>query len=109
MEPLVDRAGERVVRADRRAAARVASRSPRASRARPASSGVSPSSIAAARDLPSPRVGDEAVPPEQQHAARRVVDDVAGRLVRDPQDVVLEPGAVRELDVDEPELIHSLS
>jgi hypothetical protein len=53
------------------------------------------------RDLPAPRVGDEPVPPQQQHAALRVVHDDAGGLVGHVHHVVLEPVAAGDLDVGE--------
>ena len=69
---------------------------------RPASSGVSPCVDAAGRDLPAPRVGREAVPPQQQDAGVcLVLDDDAGRRRRHADDVVLEPAAARQLHVDE--------
>src|SRR6185312_17208684 len=62
----------------------------------------------AAGDLPAPGVGDEAMAPEEQDAALRVVDDRRRRLGRQPQDVVLEARAGRKLDVDEAE-VHVLA
>jgi len=55
------------------------------------------------RQLPTPGVGDEAVPPEQQHAAVGIVDDHTGGLGRHPQHVVFEPGSARQFDIDERE------
>ena len=65
------------------------------------SSSDSPSSSPTARDLPPPRVGDEPVAPQQQHAPRRVEDDGAGRRERHAHDVVVEPFTAGHLDIDE--------
>jgi len=45
-------------------------------------------------------LGDEAVPPQQQDAQLRVVDDTARRRPRHPHDVVLEALAAGDLHVD---------
>ena len=58
---------------------------------------------AAGRDLPAPRVGDEPVPPQQQHAALGIAHDGARRVARHADDVMLEALAVGDLDVDEHE------
>ena len=51
------------------------------------------------RDLPSPGVGDEPVPPEQQDAPVGVEDHRSRRLVRHAYDVMFEPPPARYLDV----------
>src|SRR5436190_14595476 len=51
------------------------------------------------RDLPAPGVGDESVPPHEQQAPARVVRDHSGRGQPASDRVVIEPAAVRELDV----------
>src|SRR5262249_39548262 len=55
----------------------------------------------AGRYLPTPGVGDESVAPQQQDASVRVVDDDAGGGIDRAHDVMLEPAAVRYLDVGE--------
>ena len=55
----------------------------------------------ARRDLPTPRVGDEPMTPEQQHTAVRYVDDDTGGFGRHPQHMVVEPRATGKFDVDE--------
>ena len=58
---------------------------------------------AARRDLPAPRVGDEAVPPDEQHPTVWVADDRPGRRLWVANDVVVEPLAARDLDVHQHE------
>ena len=58
---------------------------------------------AAGRDLPSPRVGDEAMAPQQQHTAIGIAHDRSRGMVGHPHDVVLEPFVARDLHVDEHE------
>ena len=55
------------------------------------------------RDLPTPRVGDEAVTPQQQHPAVGIAHDRARGLIGHPHDVMLEALAAGDLDVDEHE------
>jgi amidase len=52
----------------------------------------------AAGQLPYPPVGDEAVPPDQQHPLRGVIQHHRHRAPRHPQHVLLEPEPVRQLD-----------
>jgi len=54
---------------------------------------------ATGRDLPAPGIGDEAMSPQQQHAAPVVVHNCACCLVRHANDVVLESAATRHLDI----------
>jgi hypothetical protein len=55
------------------------------------------------RNLPAPRVRDEAVPPQQEDPARRIVDHAGRRRTRQAHQVVLEALAVGQLDVRERE------
>jgi hypothetical protein len=54
---------------------------------------------ATGRDLPTPCVGNEAMPPQQQHAPIAIVHYRSRGLVRHPYDVMLESWAARNFDV----------
>ena len=69
-----------------------------------ATSGDSPTSTRPGGDLPAPGVGDEPVPPQQQHAPLGIAHEGAGGVRRRAQHVVLEALAARRLDVDEAQL-----